>query len=153
MLSAADSSTEIGCPFGYNSVAKTSWSVFVLAGLALSSCKHVDYAQRARTPLMEMRSVSKGKSKDYDVPPRVLNGFRPDYPADEANRRESGFAVIICTVGADGKAHDFAVEQMSSPAFAYEAAKAIEKWTWSPARKDGKPIPQKVRVPMYFNGA
>jgi hypothetical protein len=29
--------------------------------------------------------------------------------------------------------------------------KAISKWKWTPATKDGHPVKQKVRVPMHFN--
>lgn len=119
--------------------------------LLLSGCTHVYYADRARTPLKAMRSVVHVKSEAFDVPPKVLSGMRPDYPELEGLRREKGFAILICTVGVDGRARDFEVETMTNPAFAYEAMRAIEKWRWSPALKDGHPVPQKVRVPMHFN--
>ena len=60
--------------------------------------------------------------------------MRPHYPDLEADRREKGYVVIICTVGVDGKASDFAVELMTNPAFAYEAVRAIQQWRWAPAR-------------------
>ncbi len=97
----------------------------------------------------EMRIAHK-KSVDFDVPPKLLKGLRPDYPVDEAMRREAGFVVIICTIGVDGKARDFEIETMTSVPFAYEAVRAIERWRWAPAIKDGHPVPQKVRVPMTF---
>jgi TonB family protein len=59
--------------------------------------------------------------------------------------------VIICTIGVDGRARDFEVETMTNPAFAYEAVRAIQKWRWSPAFKNGHPVAQKMRVPMHFN--
>ena len=96
-------------------------------------------------------NVVHAKSGAFDVPPKVLEGYRPEYPALEADRREKGFVSIICTIGTDGKASDFAVETMTNPAFAYEAMRAIAKWRWSPATKDGHPVAQKVRVPMHFN--
>ena len=77
--------------------------------------------------------------------------MRPHYPDLEADRREKGYVVIICTVGVDGKASDFAVELMTNPSFAYEAVRAIQQWRWAPALKDGHPVAQKVRVPMHFN--
>ena len=40
---------------------------------------------------------------------------------------------------------------MTNPAFAYEAMRAIQKWRWAPAIKNGHPVVQKVRVPMHFN--
>lgn len=119
--------------------------------LATAACTHVDYADRARTPLRPMVSVVHTKSDTFDTPPRVLEGARPEYPEPEGEHREKGFVSVICTIGADGKASDFEVESMTSPAFAWEAVKAISKWKWTPATKDGHPVKQKVRVPMHFN--
>ena len=122
-----------------------------LLTLLLAGCTHISYQDRARTPLKPMKSVVHVKSDAFDVPPKVLAGNRPEYPALEADRREKGFASIICTIGVDGKATDFEVESMTNPAFAYEAIVAISKWRWSPAMKEGHPVAQKVRVPMHFN--
>ena len=123
----------------------------LLALLLCAGCKHINYQDRARTPLKPMISVVHAKNDAFDVPPKVLEGYRPAYPQEEASRREKGFVSIICTVGVDGQATDFAVESMTNPAFAYEAARAIAKWRWAPATKNGHPIAQKVRVPMHFN--
>lgn len=122
-----------------------------LLALALAACADINYQDRARTPLKPMKSVVHVKSDAFDVPPKVLEGMRPQYPELEGDRREKGFVSIICTIGTDGRARDFAVEAMTNPAFAYEAVRAIEKWRWSPARKNGQPVAQKVRVPMHFN--
>jgi TonB family protein len=122
-----------------------------LLALLVAGCTHMNYQDRARTPLKPMKSVVHAKSDTFDVPPKVLDGMRPEYPELEADRREKGYVVIICTIGVDGKASDFAVELMTNPAFAYEAVRAIEKWHWAPALKDGHPVAQKVRVPMHFN--
>ena len=120
-----------------------------LLTLALAGC--TNYQDRALTPLKPMKTVVGVKSEAFDVPPKVLEGLRPHYPDLEAERREKGYVVIICTVGVDGKASDFAVESMTNPAFVYEAVRAIQKWRWAPALKDGHPVAQKVRVPMHFN--
>ena len=116
-----------------------------------AGCTHVDYADRARTPLRPMVSVVHKKSDAFDTPPRVLEGERPEYPEPEGDHREKGFVSIICTVGVDGKATEFEIESMTDPAFAWEAMKAISKWKWTPAMKDGHAVRQKVRVPMHFN--
>ena len=129
----------------------TSAKIAALLTLALASCTNVNYQDRALTPLKPMKTVVGVKSDAFDVPPKVLEGMRPHYPDLEADRREKGYVVIICTVGVDGKASDFAVELMTSPVFAYEAVRAIQQWRWAPALKDGHPVAQKVRVPMHFN--
>ncbi|MGI8890335.1 MAG: energy transducer TonB [Chthoniobacterales bacterium] len=126
-------------------------SLLSVLALFFTSCTLFSFQDRARTPLKEMKSVVHVKSKSFDVPPKVLEGFRPEYPELEADRREKGFVSIICTVGTDGRATDFAVESMTNPAFAYEAMRAIAKWHWAPAMKDGRPVAQQIRVPMHFN--
>ncbi len=122
-----------------------------LLALLLAGCLEMNYQDRARTPLKPMKSVVHAKSDAYDVPPRVLEGLRPEYPALEASRRQKGFVSIICTISVEGRASGFEIESMTNPAFAYEAARAIQKWRWAPALKDGRPVVQKVRVPMHFN--
>jgi len=121
------------------------------AVLLLADCVHMSYQDRARTPLKPMVSVVREKSGRFDTPPRVLEGFRPEYPEPEGERREKGFVSIICTINEEGKAIDFAIESMTSPSFAIAAIQAIAKWKWAPAMKDGRPVKQKVRVPMHFN--
>ncbi len=121
----------------------------ILALLLLADCGN--YQDRARTPLKPMVSVMHGKSGAFDVPPKVLKGYRPRYPQPEADNREKGFVSVICTVGVDGKATEFGIEQMTDPAFAYEAVRAIAKWQWAPAMKNGHPVTAQVRVPMHFN--
>ena len=125
--------------------------VFFLLALLLTACSHINYEDRARTPLKPMQSVVHVKSDAFDTPPKVLEGSRPAYPEAEAMHREKGFVSVICLIGVDGKATDFEIEAMTSPAFAYEAVRAIQTWRWAPALKNGRPVAQKVRVPMHFN--
>lgn len=119
--------------------------------LAFGSCRQINYQDRARTPLKPMQSVVHQKSDAFDVPPKVLEGLRPEYPELEANRREKGFVSIICTIDTRGRLVDFEIETATGPAFAYEAARAIAKWKFAPAMRDGHPVPGKLRVPMHFN--
>ena len=125
--------------------------IFFLLALLLTDCTHISYEDRARTPLKPMKSVVHVKSDAFDTPPRVLEGNRPEYPEAEGMHREKGFVSVICMISVDGKATDFEIETMTNPAFAYEAVRAIQKWRWAPALKNGHPVAQKVRVPMHFN--
>ncbi|MBA2433706.1 MAG: TonB family protein [Chthoniobacterales bacterium] len=125
--------------------------VTVLLSLLLADCSEMNYQDRARTPLKPMQSVVSKKSDAFDVPPQVLEGTRPDYPEPEGERRERGFVSLICTIDAHGRLIDFEIETATSPSFAYEAARAIAKWKFAPAKKDGHPVAGKLRVPMHFN--
>jgi TonB family protein len=124
--------------------------ILVLAFL-LSACANIDFQERARTPLKPMTSVVHVKSGAFDTPPKVLEGSRPAYPQAEAAHRETGFVSVICLISVEGKAVEFEIEKMTNPAFAYETVRAIQKWRWAPAMKNGHPVAAKVRVPMHFN--
>ena len=78
-----------------------------LLTLALASCTNISYQDRALTPLKPMKTVVGVKSDAFDVPPKVLEGMRPHYPDLEADRREKGYVVIICTIGVDGTGERF----------------------------------------------
>jgi protein TonB len=133
-------------------VFRVGWGRLLLVlALCIAACTHMDYADRARTPLRPMISVVHNKSDAFDTPPRVLEGARPEYPEPEGEHREKGFVSVICTIDVDGRATEFEIESMTNPDFAYEAIKAISKWKWAPATKDGRPVKQRVRVPMHFN--
>lgn len=121
--------------------------------LSLAACTHIDYRDRGLTPVKPMKSVVNAKSEAFDVPPKVLEGMRPEYPEIEAKEGEPGFVSIICTISARGKLIDFEIETMTNPAFAYEAVRALQKWKFAPATKDGRPVVGKLRVPMHFNPA
>ncbi len=119
--------------------------------LILTGCSDINYQDRARTPLKPMVSVVHANAGSFDTPPRVLEGNRPEYPAEEAEHREKGFVSIICKIDVEGRADYFEIEKMTNPAFAYAAIVAISKWRWAPAMKNGHPVAQLVRVPMHFN--
>lgn len=127
------------------------WILGCLLALSLAACTHIDYQDRPRSPLKPMNSVVHVKTDEFDTPPRVLEGMRPEYPELEANKNEKGFVSLICTIGTNGRVIEIEVEQMTNPAFAYEAARAVQKWRWAPAMKDGHPVVGKLRVPMHFN--
>jgi TonB family protein len=128
-----------------------SATIFCLLSLLLAGCAHISYQDRARTPLKPMQTVTPIKSQDFDVPPRVLEGKRPDYPEPEGANREKGFVSIICTIDAKGQLIDFDLESATSPSFAIAALNAISQWKFAPATKNGHPVTAKIRVPMHFN--
>jgi TonB family protein len=119
--------------------------------LLSAGCSNWDYQDRARSPLKPMHSVVGKKSENFDVPPKVLEGLRPDYPEPEGEHREKGFVSLICTIDARGRLTAVGIESATSGSFAYEAIRAVTKWKFAPAIKDGHPVEGKLRVPLHFN--
>src|SRR3546814_5968178 len=90
-----------------------------------------------------------------DVPAHVEIQSRmtapPKYPADAVAARTTGKVVVIVDVAADGSVSDARVEKYE-PAGVFDQVTlgAVQKWTFQPALKDGKPVAGRVRVPVTF---
>lgn len=75
----------------------------------------------------------------------------PVYPVAAAAQRIGGKVVLLIDIDAEGRATAVEVER-SEPAGVFDkaAVDAAMRWTFSPERKDGKPVPSRVRVPVEF---
>ena len=100
---------------------------------------------------LDDRSIDAQVEVQVDQKPRVLRKFDPKYP--EAARRANREAVVIVTftVDVDGKAIDIEVAEPKGFGFDQAAIDAIERWRFTPAKKDGESIPMRVRQPIRFN--
>jgi len=87
---------------------------------------------------------------DYDTRPELLHGYAPFYPAQYARVRHWGYAVLEFNVEADGSTSHLRIVAARALAFGQEAALAVEKWQFSPARKNGQPVAVRVRLPFTF---
>ena len=54
-------------------------------------------------------------------------------------------------VGADGLPRDVAVKAPLSPALDAAAVDAVKKWKFSPATRNGKPVPVAIAVMVIFH--
>ena len=111
----------------------------------------MNYQDRARSPLKPMTSVVHVKSQEFDVPPCVLEGYRPEYPEPEGDRRQKGFVSIVATIDEKGQPTQFQIESATNADFAIAAMQAVAKWKFAPAMKDGHPVKGQLRIPMHFN--
>ena len=76
----------------------------------------------------------------------------PRYPAEAAANKIIGKVVLIVDVANDGSVAAADIEK-SEPAGVFDQAvlEAAEQWKFTPAMRDGKPVPGRVRVPVYFD--
>ena len=64
---------------------------------------------------------------------------------------EEGRVLLRVTVGADGRVRDAAVRQSSGYDDLDRAAlRAVRRWTFVPARADGRAVASRVTVPIDF---
>ncbi|MFC5570086.1 TonB family protein [Lysobacter yangpyeongensis] len=75
----------------------------------------------------------------------------PAYPRQAVEQKLDGTVMLLVDMDADGRVTGVQVDH-AEPAGVFEAA-AIEaawKWRFTPARKDGKAVPGRVKVPVTF---
>lgn len=75
----------------------------------------------------------------------------PKYPVLTAGQRTDGKVILVVELAADGSVSNAIVEK-SEPTdkFGAAALQAVKDWKFKPALKDGKPVPSRVRVPIWF---
>lgn len=88
------------------------------------------------------------------LPAALDNRFRnrpPPYPDEAAMRGEHGDVLVVIHVAASGLAAGADVAQSSGSASLDEAAiKAVKKWRFHPAMKEGQPIPFDMAIRFDF---
>jgi len=82
--------------------------------------------------------------------PRVLHQPEPKYSKEARKEKFQGTCVLWVVVGTDGKPHDIRVKRTLGHGLDEEAIKAVKKWTFEPARKDGQPVAAQVNVVVTF---
>jgi len=73
----------------------------------------------------------------------------PKYPTNARKAKLDGIVRLEATIGTDGAIKDLEVTE-GNPALAAVAVHAIQKWRFSPAQKDGKPVEDLVRIQAEF---
>ena len=82
--------------------------------------------------------------------PRPVKKPSPVFPATMINRRAEGRAMVLAVIREDGTTRPVWVAKASSTAFAEAAEEAIGRWTFEPARIDGKAVPVIYRVHVSY---
>ena len=83
--------------------------------------------------------------QDGETPPIFVSGKTPVYPVSQIQSRMGGSAVVVYTIGTDGRPRDFSVQSTSDERYANHAIIALEDWRFKPARKDGTSVDARVR--------
>ena len=82
-------------------------------------------------------------------PPRALKAHEPDFPPEK--RGMEGTVVLAIIVGVDGIPYNIKVVRSLDPAFDEASIKAVKRWKFAPATRDGKPVPVKMKIEIAFH--
>ena len=90
------------------------------------------------------------QSGEFDTPPKFVSGSNPIYPISQLMLYRSGEAVVSFVVNQQGQTTDFRVIRTTYSYFASHAIHAIREWKFEPARKNGKAVAVRIRVPFKY---
>jgi TonB family protein len=83
-------------------------------------------------------------------PPKATKSPDPDYPKVPADVEPNGIVVMLIGINEKGRVDLVHVLRASNEAFQESAVSTVKTWKFSPAKKDGKPVPVQVTVEMKF---
>lgn len=117
-----------------------------------------DYLSEHRPPTREGHAIPAARmqymgatSHQFDIPPRFISGEAPAYPIAQLRKGNPGAAVIGFTIDEKGNTRDFVIIGATYHFFATHAIRAVQYWKFEPAKKNGKPVAAKVRVPFVYD--
>src|SRR5258706_9468238 len=84
------------------------------------------------------------------VPPSVVTHVDAVYPESALAERKHGDVVLAVTVDVDGHVSKIDVLQSGGPALDEAAIVAAREWTFVPAKRGGRPVASRIRVPFHF---
>ncbi len=91
---------------------------------------------------------SKGPSR----PASVLRRYEPGYPETARRDKVEGRVMLDVQINSNGRVGSVRVFSSSgSGVLDSTAISAVKRWSFSPARKDGRPVSSQVRVPFRFS--
>lgn len=66
------------------------------------------------------------------------------------NAKIEGTVVLFATIGTDGFAHDIQVARPLGYGLDELAVEVVKRWTFKPAKGQGKPVPVKISIEVPF---
>ncbi len=89
-------------------------------------------------------------ARDEIEPPRLTRPVEPSYPADLREAGVEGQVDVHFLVDRYGTAKDPEIRYATHKEFGEAVKAVVPRWRFSPARRDGLPVEQKVRMPVVF---
>jgi TonB family protein len=80
----------------------------------------------------------------------VLHKVEPEYSEEARKAKWQGTVVLELVVDANGHPRDLRVMRALGLGLDQKAIEAVEKWTFKPGMKDGKPVPVIATIEVNF---
>ena len=83
-------------------------------------------------------------------PPKATRSPDPEYPKIPVDAEPRGVVVMLIGINTKGYVELVHVLRASNAAFEDSAVSTVKSWKFSPAKRDGKPVPVQITVEMHF---
>lgn len=100
--------------------------------------------------LCSYSNVSRAQSQSPVTPPVVITHVDAHYPGSALAARTHGDVMLALTIDADGHVSKVDVLESGGADLDEAAVIAARQWTFVPAKRDGKPLASRIRVPFHF---
>lgn len=87
---------------------------------------------------------------ELDQAPRVIMQPAPQYPPEMKKKKIQGTVHVLFIVDKDGRVTEPKVQKSDNPAFDAAALNAVKRWRFEAGKKNGQPVPFRMRVPITF---
>ena len=129
----------------------TPRSFGLVAGLAAACLLWPSEALAQEPPHEHAPAPAQPAPSNEDVtPPSVLTHVDAQYPASARASRKHGDVVLALTIDADGHVSKVDVFESGGADLDEAAIIAARQWTFVPAKRGGKPLASRIRVPFHF---
>jgi TonB family protein len=107
-------------------------------------------AVSAASLLLATKAHAQAQAADEVAPPTVSTHVDAQYPPSARAARKHGDVMLALTVDADGHVSKVDVLESGGADLDEAAVIAARQWTFVPAKKNGKPLASRIRVPFHF---
>jgi protein TonB len=83
-------------------------------------------------------------------PPSILYKVEPEYSEEARKAKFQGTVLLFVIVDEKGNPRDIKILRPLGLGLDQKAVEAVEKWKFSPGKKDGKPVPVQAQIEVNF---
>jgi periplasmic protein TonB len=83
-------------------------------------------------------------------PPSILYKVEPEYSEEARKAKFQGTVLLFVIVDEKGNPRDIKIIRPLGLGLDQKAVEAVEKWKFSPGKKDGKPVPVQAQIEVNF---
>lgn len=105
---------------------------------------------KSQNYIRQNEKLAESLSNDEISVPHPIHVVVPNYPRHLARKNIKGMVKLLVDIDTKGKVVDAKVEESFHPDVEDPALKAIYAWRFTPATKNGEPVPIQIRVPLRF---